>query len=274
MRRLQVVARLELEQELRKAIRRGQFVLEYQPEIWLASDDLVCLEALIRWKHPERGLIPPDDFIPIAEATGLIVPLGDWVFGEVCRQLRSWKTSGLEGMSVSVNISPQQLGEPDFPSKIYAMIQENEVSPSQINLEITESTMADRSRAFVSRIHALRQAGFTMIMDDFGTGYSSFSQIRSLPFAVLKIDKSFVLQIVENDEDRQLVDAMIRMAHAMGRIVVAEGVETAEHADLLRALSCDVGQGWHYGRPISGKEIASMLQPKEDKPESPDAPAS
>lgn len=267
VRRLQVVARLELEQELRKALRRGEFSLQYQREIWLASNDLVCLEALIRWNHPERGLVPPDEFIPVAEATGLIVPIGDWVFSEVCRQLRSWRASGLEGMSVSVNISPQQLGEREFPAKVHAMIQENEVSPSQINLEITESTMTDQSRAFVNRIQALRQAGFTMIMDDFGTGYSSFSQIRSLPFSVLKIDKSFVIDMVENDEDRQLVDAMIRMAHAMGRLVVAEGVESEAHAELLRELSCDIAQGWHFGRPIPGDELALLLLQEEEKRE-------
>ncbi len=265
VRRLQVVARLELEQELRKAMRADQLFLEYQKEVWLGSGDLVCLEALIRWRHPERGLVSPVDFIPIAEATGLIVPIGDWVVAEVCRQLQEWKAQGLEGMSVSINVSPHQLAQPDFPMKIHAMLEQEGVTPNQINLEITESTMTERTRAFLSRIQDLREAGFTMVMDDFGTGYSSFSQLRTLPFSVLKIDKSFVLGLVDEESDRQLVDSMIRMAHALGRIVVAEGVETAEHAEILDGLSCEMAQGWYYGRPISGADLARELLGEPDK---------
>ncbi|HEB90961.1 MAG TPA: EAL domain-containing protein [Deltaproteobacteria bacterium] len=259
VRRLQIASRLELEQELRMALRNDEFELAYQNEVWLTSEELVCLEALIRWRHPERGLVPPDQFIPLAEETGLILSIGNWVIAEVCRQLREWRAAGLDGMSVSINISPRQLAQADFPQILHAMLEQEEIRPNQINLEITESVMTEQSRSFVSRIRDLRQAGFTMIMDDFGTGYSSLSQLRSLPFSILKIDKSFVLDLIDEEADRQLVDAMIRMAHALGRIVVAEGVETAEHAEILTDLSCEIAQGWYFGRPVPGREITDML---------------
>ncbi len=263
VRRLQIASRLELEQELRKALRNREFELAYQQEVWLTSEDLVCLEALIRWRHPERGLVQPDEFISLAEETGLINPIGEWVITEACQQLVEWKNQGLEGMSVSVNISPRQLAQSDFPQKLHAILEQEGIRPNQINLEITESMMTDQSRSFLNRIHDLRRAGFTMIMDDFGSGYSSLSQLRTLPFSVLKIDKTFILNLVDEESDRQLVDAMIRMAHALGRIVIAEGVETAAHAEILTNLSCEMGQGWYFGKPISGQDVTALLQPAE-----------
>lgn len=265
--RLQVAARLSLEQELRKALRNGEFELVYQKEVWLRSGDLVCLESLIRWRHPLRGLVSPDEFIPIAEATGLIVPIGEWVVSRVCRQLNEWSAAGLAGMSVSINVSPRQITRSDFPRRLLAILEQESIRPNQINLEITESVMSDQSRAFLNRIQDLRNAGFTMVMDDFGTGYSSLSQLRTLPFSVLKIDKAFILQMLERPADQQLVDSMIRMAHALGRIVVAEGVETAEHAEMLTKMSCEMAQGWHFGKPKSPDEITAWLLSEREKRE-------
>lgn len=261
--RLQVASRLSLEQELRKAMRQNEFELVYQKEVWLGTGDLVCLEALIRWRHPQRGLVSPDEFIPIAEATGLIVPIGEWVISRVCRQLNDWAAAGLRGMSVSVNVSPRQIAQSDFPQRLHAILEQESIRPSQLNLEITESVMSDQSRWFLNRIHDLQSAGFTMVMDDFGTGYSSLSQLRTLPFSVLKIDKAFVIDMLERPADRQLVDAMIRMAHALGRIVVAEGVETQEHADRLSEMACEMAQGWLYGKPASGEDITTWLQSEQ-----------
>jgi diguanylate cyclase (GGDEF)-like protein len=263
--RLQVASRLSLEQELRKAMRQNEFELVYQKEVWLTTGDLVCLEALIRWRHPQRGLVPPDEFIPIAEATGLIVPIGEWVISRVCRQLHDWAAVGLRGMSVSVNVSPRQIAQSDFPQRLHAILEQESIRPSQLNLEITGSVMSDQSRSFLNRIHDLQSAGFTMVMDDFGTGYSSLSQLRTLPFSVLKIDKAFVIDMLERPADQQLVDAMIRMAHALGRIVVAEGVETQEHADRLSEMSCEMAQGWHFGRPASGEDITAWLLAEQER---------
>lgn len=261
VRRLEVASRLDMEQELRRALRDREFELRFQKEVWISSGDLVCLEALLRWRHRNRDIVSPEDFIPIAESTGLIVPIGDWVLAEVCDQIVEWERIGLHGMSVSVNISPRQLEDADFPARVQQILSSRGVTPNQINLEITESMLARNERTLLQRVRELRDAGFTMIMDDFGTGYSSLSQLRSLPFGVLKIDKAFVLDIVDSASDRQLVDAMIRMAHALGRIVVAEGVETLEHVELLTRSSCDIAQGWHYGRPVSGAEITAELAP-------------
>ncbi|MFO0690986.1 MAG: EAL domain-containing protein [Myxococcota bacterium] len=263
--RLQVASRLSLEQELRKALRQNEFELVYQKEVWLSSGDLVCLESLIRWRHPQRGLVPPDEFIPIAETTGLIVPIGEWVISRVCRQLADWAAMGLRGMSVSVNVSPRQIAQSDFPQRLHAILEQESILPNQINLEITESVMSDQSRSFLNRIQDLQSAGFTMVMDDFGTGYSSLSQLRTLPFSVLKIDKAFVLHLPERPADRQLVDAMIRMAHALGRIVVAEGVETEEHAEILTRMSCEMAQGWLYGKPLRPEEITAWLLAEREK---------
>ena len=267
VRRLEIASRVDMEQELRRALHEDEFELDYQKEVWLRSGDLVCLEALIRWRHPRNGLVSPDEFIPIAESTGLISPIGDWVFSEVCRQLKEWESEGLYGMCVSVNVSPRQLVEADFATRLAEMCGYFDVRPNQINLEITESMMADGSRAFLKRVRDLREAGFTMIMDDFGTGYSSLSQLRSLPFSVLKIDKAFVLNIVEREQDRLMVDAMVRMAHALGRVVVAEGVETQEHVEILAKSSCDIAQGWFYGRPVSAAEISAEFGPEKGLPE-------
>lgn len=264
VRRLEIASRVDMEQELRRALHEEEFELVYQKEVWLRTGDLVCLEALIRWRHPRNGLVPPDEFIPIAESTGLISPIGDWVFSEVCRQLKEWESEGLNGMCVSVNVSPRQLVEADFAKRLEGMCGYFDVRPNQINLEITESMMTDGSRAFLKRVRDLRDAGFTMIMDDFGTGYSSLSQLRSLPFSVLKIDKAFVLNIVEREQDRLMVDAMVRMAHALGRVVVAEGVESQDHVEILRGSSCDIAQGWFYGRPVSAQEISAEFGPEKE----------
>lgn len=263
--RLQVASRLSLEQELRKALRGNEFEVVYQKEVWLSSGDLVCLESLVRWRHPQRGLIPPDEFIPIAETTGLIVPIGEFVISRVCRQLADWAAAGLRGMTVSVNVSPRQIAQSDFPQRLHAILEQESIQPHQINLEITESVMSEQSRSFLNRIQDLQSAGFTMVMDDFGTGYSSLSQLRTLPFSVLKIDKAFVIDMLDRPADLQLVDSMIRMAHALGRIVVAEGVETQEHAERLLQMSCEIAQGWYYGKPQRAEEITAWLLAEHEK---------
>ncbi|MDJ0786124.1 MAG: EAL domain-containing protein [Myxococcota bacterium] len=259
VRRLQSVARLELEQELRTAIRDGNIQVVYQHEIGLSTGDLVCFEALARWEHERMGPISPADFVPLAEETGLIGPLGERVAADVCSQLRRWEAEGLRDLVVSVNVSPRQLASADFVDRIQAIVDGSGIQRHQINLEITESAMTDQSRVMLGRIRALREAGFTLILDDFGTGYSSLGQLRTLPFSVLKIDRTFVADIVDDEQDRHLVDAMIRMAHGLGRMVVAEGVETEAQAEILRNLKCEIGQGWHFGRPLPGDRMTEVL---------------
>jgi len=251
--------RLALENGLRGAVERGELVLYYQPLVDLQACRVVGMEALIRWRHPERGLVPPMDFIPLAEDTGLIMPIGEWVLDSACRQLKKWGDMGLRQLSVAINVSPRQFLQKDLTRFVARTLAETGVVPGLLEFEITEGTiMQDASRAIqtLSEFHGL---GIRISIDDFGTGYSSLSYIKKFPIHTLKIDRSFVIDLCENFDDAAIVKAIIAMAHSLKLKVVAEGVETQEQLSFLRALGCDCAQGYLFSRPLPAEEVISFV---------------
>ncbi len=252
--------RAELENDLRLALERGELRLHYQPLIDIASDRIVGLEALVRWQHPTRGLIPPLSFIPLAEETGLIVPLGEWVLGTACRQARAWHDAlpGSE-LVISVNLSARQFGQPDLVAHVSDILEETGLPAHLLELEITESVLMDQTEAGTRALRALRALGVQLVLDDFGTGYSSLSYLKHLPLDTIKIDRSFVNGLESDDANLPIVQAVIALAHGLGIGVVAEGIETAEQLARLRDLVCDRGQGFYYAKPMPADDLAAML---------------
>ena len=252
--------RAELENDLRRALDRGELRLHYQPLIDLASDRIVGLEALVRWQHPTRGLVPPVSFIPLAEETGLIVPLGEWVLATACRQARAWRDAlpGSE-LVISVNLSARQFGQPDLVAHVADILAETGLPPHLLELEITESVLMDQTETGTRVLRALRELGVKLVLDDFGTGYSSLSYLKHLPLDTIKIDRSFVNGLEEDDANLPIVQAVISLAHGLGIGVVAEGIESEEQLARLRDLVCDRGQGYYYARPLPPDELAAML---------------
>jgi diguanylate cyclase (GGDEF)-like protein/PAS domain S-box-containing protein len=246
--RARVVSQLSTEKALRRAIDREEFVLHYQPEVALLSRARCGVEALVRWVDPERGMIPPDQFIPVAEETGLIVPLGDWVLREACAQAKRW--AGVADVpAIWVNISAVQLAHAGFLDRVATILGESSVEPGSIGVEITESAlMADAASAVVV-LEALKELGLHLAVDDFGTGYSSLAYLKRFPVDVVKIDRSFVAGLGEDDDDTSIVTAVVNLAHALGLGVVAEGVETEGQLEELKRLGCDIAQGYYLGRP-------------------------
>jgi diguanylate cyclase (GGDEF)-like protein/PAS domain S-box-containing protein len=241
--------RLETEIELRGALERGEFVVYYQPRVSLTGGEMLSMEALVRWERPGRGLTGPNEFIPLAEQTGLIAPLGELVVDRVCRQLSQWTRSGQPVVPVSVNVSPRQFSQADILQVFVAAAQRHGVDPALLEIEVTESSMMQEGVGESGVFRALRELGIKLCIDDFGTGYSSLSQLQRLQFDVLKIDRAFVLQIGQPGTDT-LISSMVAMAHALGMRVVAEGVETAQQMSWLRKLGCDEGQGFYFSRPV------------------------
>lgn len=250
-----ILERVTLERELREALERGHFVLHYQPQLDLGDLEVTGFEALLRWEHPVRGLIPPDVFIPLAEETRLIRPIGAWVLHTACAQARRWIDAGLQLDRISVNLSTVQIQQEDFVSIIACILQDNGLAPELLELEITETTvMADpdeTSRA----LSALQALGVRLAIDDFGTGYSSLAYLKRFPLDRLKIDRSFIRDIANDVDDEAIVSAIIAMAHSLNLEVVAEGVETEEQLDFLRAHRCDLGQGFLFSRPVPAEDI-------------------
>jgi diguanylate cyclase (GGDEF)-like protein len=263
--RADVVQRIEIEKELHRALREGHFRVFYQPLVRFAGAEVVGFEALVRWDHPERGIVGPTEFIPVAEATGLIVPIGEWVLREACAQASRWIESAppwSEPLVVSVNLSARQLGHPAVVSTVASAVADARIDPSALVIEVTESTlMADPDLA-TTILHALRSIGVRIAIDDFGTGHSSLGYLKHLPVDCLKIDRAFVMGLGENSsadaDDRAIVGAVVAMGHALGLTVTAEGVETVEQLDALAELGCDVAQGFYFARPQPG-EVASAL---------------
>ncbi len=248
--------------DLHRALDLGQFVLYYQPEIDLATRKIVGLEALIRWAHPERGLIPPMDFIPLAEESGLILPIGDWVLSEACKQIKKWCNEDPRhgSLRVSVNLSARQFSREGLADHVEALLTQSGISSRQLGLEMTESSLILNIHTALEVLGSLRRLGVTLLMDDFGTGYSSFSHLHSFPFDVLKIDCSFVQRMTEGDQPLQIVRTIIGLARVMGMNVVAEGIETGEQYRLLRQLGCHYGQGFLFARPRSAEAVTQMLR--------------
>jgi diguanylate cyclase (GGDEF)-like protein/PAS domain S-box-containing protein len=258
--RQRAVSRLDLEGELRRAIDNDELRLHYQPVVDLATSRVLGVEALVRWEHPTRGLVPPAAFVPIAEETGLIVPIGDWVLRTATEQLASWMAdTGSRGrtLTMAVNLSGRQLSSPDLVESVEATLARTGVHPSQLCLEITESTLMEESAGdAVQRLHDL---GVRLAVDDFGTGYSSLLYLRRFPVDTLKLDRFFVSGLGRNAEDNTIVDATIGLAHALGLEALAEGVERVEQLDVLAAMGCDSAQGFLWSRPVPASEIRKLL---------------
>jgi diguanylate cyclase (GGDEF)-like protein/PAS domain S-box-containing protein len=257
----EALKRLRLEQDLRAAIKRGEFLLHFQPIFDVRDGKIVAGEALIRWLHPEIGLVPPDDFIPIAEVTGQIIPIGEWVLREATRCCKGWQHVADDPIRVSVNISAKQLGHPAFVEQVSAALRDAGLAPHLLELEITETaTMHDMDRA-IDVLSILRRSGVRCSIDDFGTGQSSLSYLKRLPADVLKIDRSFIRDIDEDASDRALVEAVILVGHRLGFTIVAEGVETASQQQWLTDAGCDTLQGYHIGRPQAADAFEALLRP-------------
>jgi EAL domain-containing protein (putative c-di-GMP-specific phosphodiesterase class I) len=251
--------RLRTEAELRRALERGELEVWYQPVIDLATRQPVSTEALVRWRHPERGLIGPFEFIPIAEETGLIVEIGLYVLEQACRQTAIWQHQANPLLDISVNVSGHQASNPQFPAQVASIAQASGLRHGTLALEITESVLMAEADSPATILSTLQKHGLTLALDDFGTGYSSLTRLKSYPFDQLKIDRSFVNGLPDGPDDRAIIKATIDMAHALGLIVVAEGVETREQEECLRALGCNRAQGYFYARPEPPEAITEML---------------
>jgi EAL domain-containing protein (putative c-di-GMP-specific phosphodiesterase class I) len=241
--------RLEVETYLRRALERGEFCVHYQPQFDLQSGRLVGQEALLRWNHPKLGSIAPDQFIPIAEENGLIVPIGKWVLEEACRQTSSWQQAGYPLKGVSVNVSPLQFSRTDFVDTIDEVLNSSGLAPQFLELELTESLIIRDVRESANKMAKLRELGVQISVDDFGAGYSSLSYLQRLPIDILKLDRSFVEEFQASDSNPSLVHGIVALAHGLGIRVTAEGVETHEQLELVHNSGCDKVQGFLLGRP-------------------------
>jgi diguanylate cyclase (GGDEF)-like protein len=260
------VERQFVEEGLRRALERHEFVLHYQPKVNLESGVVIGAEALIRWRHPDRGLVPPAQFVSIAEECGLIVPIGQWVLREACRQNRAWQDAGLPRLPVSVNLSAIEFQRQTFLEDVRRILQETRLEARYLELELTESVLMDHSETTIDMLQALKTMGVKLAIDDFGTGYSSLSYLTQLPIDVLKVDQSFVRQLVPDAHGAfkigpaLIVSAVIGMGKSLSHRVVAEGVETREQLAFLQAQRCGEGQGFYFSRPLVPEQFARVLQ--------------
>lgn len=255
-------SRRQMEEDMRHALARDEFVLHYQPKVAAADGRLVGVEALLRWQHPSRGLVSPMEFIPLAEATGLIVPLGELVLRAACAQQAAWRRAGLAPVPVSVNVSPAQFQRCDLAACIADIVGASGINPAWLDIEITESTAMDGGEAGIAGLHRLRALGIGLSLDDFGTGQSSLARLKDLPLTRVKIDRAFVRGLAADGPDAAIARAIIAMAHHLGLLVTAEGVETPAQLDFLRLQGCDEIQGYYFSRPLSEPDFrARWLSP-------------
>ncbi|MFL1494571.1 putative bifunctional diguanylate cyclase/phosphodiesterase [Pseudomonas antarctica] len=255
--------RRELEKDLRDALSRDQFHLVYQPQISYRDHRVVGVEALIRWQHPEHGLVPPDLFIPLAEQNGTIIPIGEWVLDQACRQLREWHDLGFTTLRMAVNLSTVQLHHTELPRVVNNLMQIYRLPPRSLELEVTETGLMEDISTAAQHLLSLRRSGALIAIDDFGTGYSSLSYLKSLPLDKIKIDKSFVQDLLDDDDDATIVRAIIQLGKSLGMQVIAEGVETAEQEAYIISEGCHEGQGYHYSKPLPARELAAYLKQSE-----------
>lgn len=255
----QSIERRLLENAFRIALKEEQFYLEYQPKMDMKNERIMGMEALVRWNHPDLGMIPPGKFISLAEETGLIIPLGEWILFEGCRQAKQWQEKGLNNLIVSINVSIRQLEDPHFIDKLKRVLEETKLSPKYLELELTESVFADIQNT-ISILQEIREIGVQVSVDDFGTGYSSLSYIKHLPIDTLKIDASFVRDIHVNEESRAIVRAIIHIADSIGLKVIAEGIELQDQAKELCLEGCKFGQGYYYSRPLKVEAFEEFIQ--------------
>lgn len=250
---------LELENDLHKALDRGEFLLHYQPLIDIDLRKMVGVEALIRWHHPELGLIPPDKFIPIAEESGLIIPIGEWVLRTASKQNKAWQDADYPPINVSVNLSARQFEQKDLANTIACILRENDLDPKWIKLEITESVVMHNAEEAITTLEQLKDLGVQIAIDDFGTGYSSLLYLQKFPIDTLKMDRSFIRNITTSPKDATIMDAVISLAHSLNLKVVAEGVESEDQIALLMQYQCDLLQGFLFSRPVPQTEIEKLL---------------
>ncbi|POA34512.1 MULTISPECIES: bifunctional diguanylate cyclase/phosphodiesterase [unclassified Pseudomonas] len=252
--------RRELEKDLRDALTRNQFYLVYQPQISYRDQRVVGVEALIRWQHPEHGLVPPDLFIPLAEQNGTIIAIGEWVLDQACRQLREWHDQGFSDLRMAVNLSTVQLHHAELPRVINNLMQMYRLPPRSLELEVTETGLMEDISTAAQHLLSLRRSGALIAIDDFGTGYSSLSYLKSLPLDKIKIDKSFVQDLLDDDDDATIVRAIIQLGKSLGMQVIAEGVETVEQEAYIISEGCHEGQGYFYSKPLPARELAAYLK--------------
>jgi diguanylate cyclase (GGDEF)-like protein len=255
-------ARLAIEHALRGAVAHQSLCAHYQPIVSLLEGRTIGAEALLRWRHPQRGLLPPAQFIPVAEQSGLIVPIGAWMLAEACREAARWSDHDPEGRrpSVSVNLSARQLAQTDLVEMVAGVLSETGLAPARLGLEITESALLDDSDSPLDKLTELKRLGVRLLLDDFGTGYSSLSYLRNFPFDVVKIDRSFVATLGLTDDDGAILKAVVQMAAALEMSVIAEGVETDDQLDRLKTLGYDLVQGYHLGRPVPADDLAAPFR--------------
>ncbi len=260
--RIEVVDRMTTEHSLHRALERSELMLHYQPVVDIHGDVPVGVEALVRWQHPEHGLVAPYRFIPVAEESGLIIPIGAWVLEEACHQLQQWQNEYASGMrgSVEVNLSARQIDHPDIVSTVERILSTTRLPAANLTLEITESALMRDAAGALDVLRALKEIGVSLAIDDFGTGYSSLSYLQRFPLDILKVDKSFVDELgAGSGGGEEIVSAVVKLAHALGLKVVAEGVETERQLDVLRSLGCDYAQGYLFSRPVPASVLADRL---------------
>ncbi|MGZ8547633.1 MAG: putative bifunctional diguanylate cyclase/phosphodiesterase, partial [Sulfuricurvum sp.] len=254
--------RLFLENGLRNAIKNGELELYYQPVIEISTNKIMGAEALLRWNHPQLGIVMPDDMISIAEESGLIVPIGEWVMGEACRQFVKWKNThpkGSEIKRIAINVSAIQFRQHDFANRAIAIITESGIEPSMVEIELTESMIIDKIDSVVEKMQRLREFGIGLSMDDFGTGYSSLAYLKRLPFTTLKIDRSFVRDIMSDSDDAALVETILSIASIFNLDVIAEGVEETEQLEFLDRHQCGYFQGYLCSKPMQIGSFEELL---------------
>jgi diguanylate cyclase (GGDEF)-like protein len=256
---VKAVQRLHLENDLRIAVAQGQLMLYYQPKVNVLSGAVVGMEALLRWQHPELGFIPPSTFIPVAEESGMINEIGDWVLRQAALQARIWQSHGYHIVPIAVNLSARQFSQVDFARKVQTIVRDIGVDARFIELELTESMLIDLGENSLAVMNQLTEAGFSLALDDFGTGYSSLSRLKTLPMKYLKIDQSFVRDITTDKNDESIVSATVLLAHAMGIRVIAEGVMNQEQLDFLKYLQCEEYQGYLFSPAVPADEVARYL---------------
>jgi diguanylate cyclase (GGDEF)-like protein/PAS domain S-box-containing protein len=257
---VRAVERQSIEEDLRFALERNEFVVHYQPKIDLKTGGITGVEALVRWRHPKRGLVGPLRFISVAEDCGLILLIGKWVLRESCRQAKAWQDAGLPPIEVAVNVSSVEFRNDDFPEGVATILRETGLEPCYLELELTESVLMQHAEFSVPLLKKLKAMGVRLAIDDFGTGYSSLSYLRQFPIDTLKVDQSFIHEINAETDEATIISAVINMGCRLKHRVIAEGVETAEQLAFLRAHGCDEGQGYYFGRPMPATQIAKLLE--------------
>ncbi|WP_108651352.1 putative bifunctional diguanylate cyclase/phosphodiesterase [Dongshaea marina] len=251
--------RLALEGDLRQALANHQLELHYQPKVDIHTHQTIGMETLIRWVHPQKGMIPPDQFVPLAEELGLIVPIGSWILQQACLQTAQWTRAGLGALKVCVNVSGQQFKESDFPSRVTEALQQSGLQPQQLVIEITESMAMQDVQATIKVLKAIKQLGVGLSIDDFGTGYSSLSYLKRFPIDELKVDRAFIMEVPDNQDEVLIVQAIIAMAKALQLGVVVEGVETQEQLDFLKTTDSDVIQGYYFSKPLPAEAFREYV---------------